>query len=177
MRSTFPHLGMTCSVLMPLQRHWRSVLLQVTAWRWSRRHVSPARWCWQCFSQLCSSQPSLLQVNVKVLVSWVMSLRYFGLLHLWQIYFHVPREDKAHPSSCSLWEKDISEQAFYRRPDPSPWCGSWCHLETLRKSTGRATSGVQSHKSIVFREEGAWRSWHEFHQVKKCTGIRGLFFM
>lgn len=95
------HLGMACSVLLPWepsQRHWRSVLLQVTAWRWSQRHVLPARWCWPCFSQLSSSLPSLLQVNVEVLVSQVMSLRYFGLLHLWQIYFHVPGEDKAHPS-------------------------------------------------------------------------------
>lgn len=84
-RPTLDHLGMICSVLLPwepLQRHWTSVLLQVTAWRWSQRHVSPARWCWQCFSQLCSSQPSLLQVNVKALVSQVMSQRYFRLLHL-----------------------------------------------------------------------------------------------
>lgn len=143
MRPTFLLLGTTCGVLLPwepLRRHWRSVLLQVTAWRWSRRLVSPARWCWLCFSQLCSSPPSLLQVNVQVLVSRVMSLRYFGLLHLWQIYFHVPGGDKAPPSCCSLWEKDISEQSFYRRPNPSPWCGSWCHLETLGKSTGRAIS-------------------------------------
>lgn len=175
MTPTFHHLGMTCSVLLPWepsQRHWRSVLLQVTAWRWSRRHVLRARWCWQCFSRLCSSQPSLLQVNVEVLVSQGMSLRCFGLLHLWQIYVHVPREDKAHSSFCSLWEKDVSEQPSYRGPNPSPWCRSWCYLETLRKSTGRVISGVQSHKSIVFREEGAWRHWHESHQVKKSAGIR-----